>query len=328
MAITQKKDGRWCVYYRNPKTEKQKWEYFGRGVEAEKKARQRNEKLGFRAWESRTPKESSPLFFELVNAYVEAKSGKIEKSSFDNFSYKMRGVLLPELGQTPAIKLTPHRLDQYVAKRLKADRRIPIRYGSGKQFLKYKTVTGPDGKPSKIKRTTVNREVSDVIAVLNWAVGQKYLTHNPAAGYKKPKRDDEIIAPPTTEEIRQLFKHSPPHLIRALILSFFTETRPGKVELLGLKWSDIDFDAKTIFVRSARKNGLISRTVPLNWQFVDLLKSWYEQDANDNSAEYIIHYRGRPVNRIIKAFQTAKKRPESFGDFGHTISGMLLLHMR
>ena len=332
MAITQKKDGRWCVYYRDPKTGRQKWEYFGHGIEGEKNARQRNDELGFRKWKQRTPKKSSPLFFELVNAYIQSKAGTSERTTKVNLLYKMNGVILPELGQTPAIRITPNRLDQYVAKRLNAPRTTTIHYGPGKQFSKKITVTDPDGQPLRIKRTTVNRELSDIIAVLSWAADPKqggYLTHNPAAGYKKPKRDDEIIAPPTANQIRKLLKASPPHLARALITSYYTGIRPGQVELLSIKWTDVDFDDKLLFVRSARKGGLKFRRIPIHKQFLKNLRQWKNLDKKNGMPEHIINYRGKPIKRIIKAFNSAKKkagitrrlRPY---DFRHAAISMML----
>jgi len=313
MAITQKKDGRWCVYYRDPETGRQKWEYFGHGIEGEKRARERNDELGFRKWKQRTPKKSSPLFFELVNAYIQSKAGTSERTTKVNLNYKMNGVILPELGQTPAIRITPNRLDQYVAKRLNAPRTTTIHYGPGKQFSKKITVTDPDGQPLRIKRTTVNRELSDIIAVLSWAADPKqggYLTHNPAAGYKKPKRDDEIIAPPTANEIQKLLKASPPHLARALITSYYTGIRPGQVELLSILWTDVDWDDKLLFVRSARKGGLKFRRIPIHKKFLKTLHKWDDFDNKNGKPEYIINYRGKPIKRIIKAFNSAKKKPE------------------
>jgi len=332
MAITLRKDGRWCVYYRDPETGRQKWEYFGHGIEGEKRARDRNDELGFRKWKQRTPKKSSPLFFELVNAYVQSKAGTSERTTKDNLKYKMNGVILPELGQTPAIRITPRRLDQYVAKRLNDARTITIHYGPGKQFSKKKTVTDPDGQPLKIKRTTVNRELSDIIAVLSWAADPKqggYLTHNPAAGYKKPKRDDEIIAPPTANEIRKLLKASPPHLARALITSYYTGIRPGQVELLSILWTDVDFDARLLFIRSARKCGLKFRKIPIHKKFKKILHQWDDFDNKNGKPEYIINYRGKPIKRIIKSFNSAKKkagitrrlRPY---DFRHAAISMML----
>lgn len=43
MAITQRKNGSWAVYY--PLNGKLKWEYFGMGITGEKKAKERNEEL-------------------------------------------------------------------------------------------------------------------------------------------------------------------------------------------------------------------------------------------------------------------------------------------
>lgn len=307
MAITQKSDGRWCVYYRDSESGRQIWKYFGRGIEAEKNAREYNAALDLRSYEQRTPRQQSPLFFELVNEYIKAKFGLIEKSTKDNFLTKMRGVIGPAIGHLPAIKLTPRRIDKYVTKRLTTQKRIPIRYGVGKKLVKFKPAVDSEGKALYIKRTTVNREISDIQAVLNWSVAEGYLTHNPLSGYRKPKRDDEIIAPPTIDEIRRLFAQAPEHLVRALMLSYYSGIRPGAVELLSICWNDIDFEGQLIFIRSARKNGIKSRRVPIHKKFADRLQSWYEADRKIN-AEHVVHFRGRKVKRISKSFATAKRK--------------------
>ncbi len=310
MSFHKLKDGRWIVQYRKGTIKdapERTREYFGRGIDGEKKARERDKELDNRPWKRRTPKNSSPLFFELVNAYLESRVGIIEQSTMAYLKIKMANVILPELGQTPAIKLNPRRFDQYVAKRLKTQKTTTICHGPGGTLRKKKPITGPDGAPAYIKRSTVHRELCDIQAVLNWSVANKYLTHNPAAGYQKPKRDDEIIAPPTADETRRLLKQAPPHLLRALVISYYTGIRPGHVELLTLKWTDVDFGAGSIFIRSAKKNGPRSRSVPLHKDFADLLRKWRALDESNGAGEYIVQFRGRPVKTIISSFKTAKK---------------------
>ena len=286
MSVSCLKDGRWvCRFY--DATGKGKAKYFGRGLEAEKAAHSFNESLDIRPMKKRTPARGSAYFRDLVQVYTEAKMGINSESTLDNFLLKMKGVIMPEIGATQAIRLTTHRLDQYVTKRIKAG----------------------------VKKTTIHREISDIQAVLNWAVGRKYLAFNPVEKYKKPKRDDEVIRPPTTDEINALIDNSPDHLARALTLSFFTGIRPGKRELLSRCWHDIDWQEKTIFVVSAKKGGDIKyRSIPLHPELFTLLQKWHDADRfwaiekKRPLPDRIIHWHGKPVLRISKAFYAAKKR--------------------
>ena len=74
MAVRQLKDGRWCCQYRlkvAPGEYKWKREYFGRGAEAEAKARERNEELGLKRRRPVAP-DQGPSFGELAEAYAAA----------------------------------------------------------------------------------------------------------------------------------------------------------------------------------------------------------------------------------------------------------------
>ncbi len=281
MSVHQLRDGRWFVQFRDKDTDKIKREYFGRGFEAETKAKERQSSLDLRSYQKRTPKRKSPLFDDLVRAYMTAQEGRIQNSTLDAFTYKMSGVILPEIGQLPAIRITAYRMDLYVQKRLK-----------------------------KVKRTTVHREITDIQAVLNWSVKRKYLSHNPIAGFEKPKRDDEIIQPPTADEIQKMLEHSPPHVLRCICVSYYTGPRPGQVELLNLTWSNVNWNDLSIRIRSARKGGRFKyRDVPLHPDFANLLYIWHREDIKEGKEETdpIITYKGQKIKRFIKAFNKAKE---------------------
>ena len=95
MSVHQLKDGRWNVQYRD-KSKKSGYtrEYFGRGLEAEKKARARNDELDLGSYTPRTQPEQSPTFEDLVDNYMVAKSGSMEKISVQALKYKLEGIIL------------------------------------------------------------------------------------------------------------------------------------------------------------------------------------------------------------------------------------------
>ncbi|MDD3224727.1 MAG: tyrosine-type recombinase/integrase [Clostridium sp.] len=91
----------------------------------------------------------------------------------------------------------------------------------------------------------------------NYAVDEGYLLRNPCIGKKvvipgakeETKREIKIF---TNEEIHSLNKALENHRLNALILlALGTGLRQG--ELLGLKWSDIDFDKKVLKVQRSIK---------------------------------------------------------------------------
>ena len=277
MSVHKLKDGRWIVKYK--RDGKWKREYFGRGLEAQQRAWARNAELAPRAWVRRTPGEESPVFADLVDAYLVGRRAHLADSTMDRLLIKLRAVILPELGGLRASGINHHRMDLYVNKRLK---------------------TG-------VKRTTVYREVSDIQAVLNFAVRRSFLHDNPLAGYDKPKRDDAEIRPVTLSEVRAILARAAPHIKRALILSFYTGLRPGLAELLRITWDSVDWDRETVTIHSARKGGVPSRTVPAHPQLMECLYCWFEADL-DVDIDLIVHYKGRAVNAIKKGFAAAKHR--------------------
>jgi len=211
-------------------------------------------------------------------------------------------VILPRLGHLSVNLITPSKIESYIAQRLKS-----------------------------VKRTTVHREISDIQAILNWSAspaGGHLIPRNPIAGLKKPKRDDEIILPPSVDEVRAVLKHAAPHLIRYIMIAYYTGLRPGRTELLNLKWDNVDFERERIRVISAEKGGLRFRDVPImDDYFFDCLNCWYESDLPD--PEYLIHYKGRPVASVKTAWKNAKKsagitRRIRLYDIRHSFTSYLL----
>ena len=326
MSVHQLKDGRWIVQYRD-KSKKSGYtrEYFGRGLEAERKARARSDELGLRTYDHRTRRDRSLEFEDLSEAYLEAKSGTMEKTSMDAMYYKLQSIILPEIGHLQVTGITPRRMDQYVSKRLTQNVTV---WTGHRDNRKRKILLDENGNPRKITRSTVHREITDIMAIINWGVKREYIKHNPLANYEKPKRDDAVIEPPTIAEIHALLKHASDHLQRCILISFYTGLRPGQKELLSLKWDAVDLKSQTIMIKSSRKGGPRSRTVPLHPQFEKLLTKWQSEDK-DKKAREIITYRGQPVQRIKKAFYAAKRRAGITRrlrpyDVRHTFASMVL----
>jgi len=308
MSIHQKPDGRYFVVYYVEGIGKrvQKRKFFGRGLKAQLAAEKFDEikRDRPRQYKRRKPvARPAPTFRELALEYLDAKAATCEASTLRNMAWKFKGVIFPAIGHLPTSRITPHRITQYINKRLETP--LTVNIGTRKKPEK-KVVKDSAGRVRYVKRTTVHRELCDIQAVLNWAAApeQQYIIRNPIVGITKPKRDDSIIMPPSATEIEKLIAVSPERLKRALTISYYTGLRPGRSELLGLTFDDIDFDAGVILIRSAKKMGPRSRLVPLHDDFKHVLKDWKEK----SKSTYIITYRGKPIKSIKKAFTTAKRK--------------------
>jgi len=277
MSVHKLKDGRWMVNHRkgaDPSRPEANKTYFGRGLSAERAARDFDANLKIR-----NPEQPSPCFMELVNAYMESKENTLAASTIARWSVRMHGTILPAIGAEMSHSLTPSRIDQYASARI---------------------ATG-------VKRVTVHREVSDIRAVLKWAVKRKFIPANPMDGYEMPTLDNARIQPPTEAEFSAIYQCAVPHLQRAMLIAYCTGLRPGREELLCLKWDAVDFIGKTLMVISAVKGGLPRRMVPLNKEILNHLGKWYDEDRKAGVG-CIVHYNGAQVGSLKTAWRNAKGR--------------------
>lgn len=80
----------------------------------------------------------------------------------------------------------------------------------------------------------------------------------------------ENILPFTLQEVQKILKHTQGELKLYLIIAFFTGMRTG--EILALKWGDIDFKCKKIYVgKSREQRGQITTTKTKQVRYVDML---------------------------------------------------------
>ena len=293
MSVHQTPDGRWFVRFQKgkiPGEPNKTREYFGRGPDAETRARARNQELGL----GRIAAVSGKVFRDLALYYLESRLDKMEERSVSTAHSHATVHLIPYFADTDVLSITEDMLDGYVARRRKAEWRDGA--GQGKIHI-------------GVSRSTIKRELTTMQAILNFAVKRKVILYNPVAHYDMPKQDDAVIAPATQEEVVAILRVSPPHLQRFIMLAWYTAVRPGYTELLTLRWDQIDFAGKTVFIRSAKKGGLVSRKIPMHPELEASLLDWYEHDRHMTPMPtHIIHYHGEPVKKVGKAWAAAKKR--------------------
>jgi integrase len=275
VSVHQLPDGRWFVQWRNAEGKRVR-EYFGRGGDAERAARQRNHDLGLGA----SGLAAGPTFADLAEQYFLARRSSVAATTRTDLAWKLEGVILPALGELSALRVDAPALDQYVAARLAIGR----------------------------KRTSVHRELSIIRAVLRWGVSRRLIAHNPMEGYPMPSRDDAILQPPTSAELAAIHAAAAPHLQRAILLAAYTGMRPGSSELLGLRWQAVDLINGTIFVESAKKGGMRARVVPIAEALATQLRIWLQADRQAGKVEFVVHYHGRRVERIKTAWRAALVR--------------------
>ena|GEM_PF-2513245 len=120
---------------------------------------------------------------------------------------------------------------------------------------------------------TANRYFAVLRGALNWAIRERgYLRDNPVKGIKQYKENPGRIRWLEYDEAERLLNacKDNPRLFMFVSIGLYTGMRAS--EITNLKWQDIDFDKKTIFIPKS-KNGE-TRTIPLEDELKKLLEKW------------------------------------------------------
>lgn len=288
MSVHQTKDGRWfSTYYDGPK---KKFEYFGRGDLAKRKAEIRDAEIKQNKGKLRI--DGGLTIAEICQQYH--CEHPVKESTLKSDFYRLSKIILPALGEIQAEALTTQDLNKYVAKRLEEGR----------------------------SRRTVGREISLIKAAFNWAAAQDppLILRNPLAKFTLAKSRESDIPPPVTEEeLRALLEHAPAHLIRAMLIQWYGGMRPGG-EVSRILWSDVNFSGREIRVVSASKGGPVLRYVPIHDNLLPVLKEWKKEDEKKLSARNerrnentniqsvpVVHYRFKKAQSLKRAWAETKK---------------------
>lgn len=280
MAI-EKRVGKKCttyrVYWTNPITKAREHESFDDPHEAEifnAKTKQRLKKDPNSFAPKDAPKSST--FRALAAAYVRRKA--LSASTLDSTLYVLEKKINPHIGDIEAADLTKkHLKGMEAAWREKGN-----------------------------KQLTINRQMSIVKAILNWAEDEELIEENPVPRYTCKRGPVEKIPPPSPQELSSIYEASPEHLRRAIILGAGIGARVGPSELLSIKWADMRWEEKSLIVWSADKNeNMPWREVPLSAILLQALAAWRAQDGLD--VPTIINRRGKPIKSFKTAWKTALK---------------------
>jgi integrase len=154
---------------------------------------------------------------------------------------------------------------------------------------------------SGLKQNGINRKISIVKAVLAWAEDEELITVNHARGFRCPRGEDAKIPPPTPAEVGRIYAVAPEHLRRVVLLGFYLGARVGPSELFRLRWDHFDLERKKVIIQNAdKKRKTPWREIDLFAPLVPLLREWQA-----DGCEYPIHYLGKPVGHVKRAWAKA-----------------------
>ncbi len=223
------------------------------------------------------------------NHYLEyAKTNKLSWSR-DARSIK---VLSKWFGGRPLYKITPLAIEKF-----KTERRGQV---------------GP---------ASVNRELSCLKHMFTKAIHWKMASSNPVKTVKLFREDNARLRYLTKAEVKRLLGECVDHLKPIVIVAIFTGMR--KSEILNLKWEDVDFKQKIIYVANT-KNGNI-KEIPIASSVYKILRQLPSRSQFVFSKED-----GNRYIDIKTSFNNAVKRAKIndfvFHDLRHTFASHLVMN--
>ena len=309
MSYGTLQDGRvYCKWYEG---KKQKIEYFGHGDLALALAKNRDEQI--KRDRGKLKADGGITIAQLCQKY--ANQHPVESSTSQSDDYRFSSVILPLLGNILADGMTSEQINEYVSERIAAGR----------------------------KRGTIDRELDLLKSVFSWGEAQTppLIYRNIIRKYKFKYNDKDVPAPPNTEEMALLIKHSPPHLKRAMMLLWYQGMRPGG-ELLKIKWSDVDLVSDQIRIVAARKGGSETRYVPIQDPIRPFLLAWRAEDEIDLKTSRakikppihnlsVVHRRFKTIQSLKRAWKETKERARFYRrlrlyDIRHAFATYILLN--
>lgn len=141
------------------------------------------------------------------------------------------------------------------------------------------------------------RRVRNIRAVLNTffedAMRDEIIDKNPVSKVKIPKIEKVEVKSFTLDEMKQIIEGAEGDLKAFCALGFFTGMRSG--EIIGLRWSDIDFKRKEISIKRAIKMGVIStpktqsstRTIDILDQLMPYLEEQHDRTGDQDSYVFL-----------------------------------------
>ncbi len=219
MSLSRRKDGRWCVKYRDADG---KWRQ--RTFKDEAEARRFDDEQKYEE------QADTPMTLrECVTAYVLARP-ELAETSRARYSFLVNGHMRKDGTHTegPAEFLADKYCKDLDRRDLENLRAAMVQRGN--------------------KPTTVNLYVAYLRAALNWAASEELIEENPWRKYRNLPVGRKVHRDGTLEDFRKVYEVLPSWAQWACRTCMALCLRPGRAELCALTWDAFDWQAKSVKV--------------------------------------------------------------------------------
>ena len=176
---------------------------------------------------------TTPLFSDFCRIYLTAKKENISSTTYLLYETAIHRILIPKLGHLHLDEIKPYHVQELI------------------NFLA--TPSGRvDKKGEKLAPATIRRYLTILQSIMTMAWKQEYINSNPAD--TRRLEISKIVTPEvevfSNEEIAEILKMAqlePIHIHAVIATAIYTGARRG--EIAGLKWEDVDFEKRTMYIR-------------------------------------------------------------------------------
>lgn len=222
--------------------------------------------------------EAKPMLFgEWAKQYLNLEEVR-RLGTYRDRVERVAGQLVPFFGRQVLSEIRPQDVEKYRAQRIKKD-----------------------GSDASLQ--TINNDHTALKHCLNVAVRRGLVASNPAAKVPMPNPQNERDRVLNEDEWRRLYQAAQPHLRPILLLAYHLGQRLS--EIVELTWDRVDLRRGFILLRAIDTKTKQRREIPLTPAVKATLQHLAKVRRLETSRVFL--YKGKPINRVSKAFKSALK---------------------
>lgn len=339
----------WVVHYR--RDGKQHWRSFKTREEAELELARAMVRI---AQHQPEPSAKRMTLAEHAAEWLEHKRGRVGEQTFVNYASVLNVHVLPTLGHLELRRTTRKTLDDFVSDWARGGPQFAERVRLAQERERARArEEGRPARPIRLGRSpkTVANAIVVVSAMFKDAVAWDRLAASPATALARPKDDrapEELMQPLDAAGLRALVDAAEGQQARALLVTAaMTGMRRG--ELLGLRWRDVDYVNRRVWVRRSiglgrdehgnrcavvkvPKTRKSIRAISLPRMVADELEALWKESDFRGAADYVFaSATGTPLdgrNMVREVFEPARRRAglaaTRFHDLRHSYASVLI----